>query len=633
MLFRARVMKASSSPIYSPAARVVEYEIKRFNTGFLNEPQTVFQGPPTDAMDTAWLDLVSYLLPEEARQLIDPTVLVPGTNVYIGELDVFHQLRCLDMIRMSAYPHRYNSSGKGIYHGDPIMPMNREVQLRHCVNSVRQSLMCSADVSVNTFYNLEDGHPFHRSPKLEFLATTPSLNLNARRRCPVTTMFKTIRRCFAEPASTQSIELVEHGFDALPPDADHEDTRWREPIDRSEATILSPMFYLAGILFLLVTSIAMTQALLTHAPVPEVFRELLYTPAESLLEYEQIRFHTGFLDEEQLSAFDGPSTVIMDQAWSDLYDTQKYAIVALIEEENNRLADPTIPFLGNRSQLYGGLDVFHQLHCLDYVRHHLEPERYKTNHHHHHMRSVPRPSRPTKNIPNGVTYFPEDEHVAHCIDILRQSVMCSADISVVSWFLDVDEGSKKHKDARPNLRSRFNQKRMCRNFEKLREWSGSRAPGVVATGGSDSRTTSMSTMNYPIQSMSVAQEGEKIIPIEYVSPGPKHRKWSMTLVKRRVLRRYAHTGSAIPSPATPVFGLMVFDSMRSSNDVNYLQVNDAFNTLLATVPSPSELTLITMKLAVCLVALSTLAAMVSSTTCEDSGAVDRMLPLAYPVGV
>ncbi|KAJ8508245.1 hypothetical protein ONZ45_g9475 [Pleurotus djamor] len=289
------------------------------------------------------------------------------------------------------------------------------------------------------------------------------------KRCPVTTMFKTIRRCFAEPASTQSIELVEHGFDALPPDADHEDTRWHEPIDRSEATILSPMFYLAGILFLLVTSIAMTQALLTHAPVPEVFRELLYTPAESLLEYEQIRFHTGFLDEEQLSAFDGPSTVIMDQAWSDLYDTQKYAIVALIEEENNRLADPTIPFLGNRSQLYGGLDVFHQLHCLP------------------------------------------------------------------------------------------------------------------------------------------------------------------------------------PS----VFGLIVLDSMRSSDDVNYLQVNDvssqririkgasisptfdlkAFNTLLATLTSPSELTLITMKLAVSLVSLSTLAAIVSSTTCEDSGAVDRILPFAYPVGV
>ncbi len=38
---------------------------------------------------------VSYLLPDEANRLVDGTILAPGSNVYIGGLDVFHQLHCL----------------------------------------------------------------------------------------------------------------------------------------------------------------------------------------------------------------------------------------------------------------------------------------------------------------------------------------------------------------------------------------------------------------------------------------------------------------------------------------------------------------------------------------------------------
>ncbi|KAJ8701349.1 hypothetical protein PTI98_000148 [Pleurotus ostreatus] len=87
----------------APVQDIVEYEVKRFNTGFLDEPKTVFQGPPTDAMDEAWSDLyergVSYLLPDEANRLVDRTIVAPGSKVYIGGLDVFHQFHCLDMIR------------------------------------------------------------------------------------------------------------------------------------------------------------------------------------------------------------------------------------------------------------------------------------------------------------------------------------------------------------------------------------------------------------------------------------------------------------------------------------------------------------------------------------------------------
>ncbi|KAF9491713.1 hypothetical protein BDN71DRAFT_1397844 [Pleurotus eryngii] len=160
----------------APVEDIVEYEIKRFNTGFLDEPKTVFQGPPTDALDEAWSDLyergVSYLLPDEANRLVDRTIVAPGSKVYIGGLDVFHQLHCLDMIRMAAYPKRYPPGHHpAVLHkrsGTMAHPNITDTEhLRHCINSIRQSLMCSSDISVNVFYNpRKESRPFPRFDQL-----------------------------------------------------------------------------------------------------------------------------------------------------------------------------------------------------------------------------------------------------------------------------------------------------------------------------------------------------------------------------------------------------------------------------------------------------------------------------------
>ena len=34
---------------------------------------------------------------------------MPGNDGYLVELDVFHQLRCLDDVRKALYPQRYNN--------------------------------------------------------------------------------------------------------------------------------------------------------------------------------------------------------------------------------------------------------------------------------------------------------------------------------------------------------------------------------------------------------------------------------------------------------------------------------------------------------------------------------------------
>jgi hypothetical protein len=56
---------------------------------------------------------------------------------YVVQLDVFHTLHCLNLLRKRLYPDVYPPDGSedGVYH------------LEHCVESIRQSLQCSSDVS------------------------------------------------------------------------------------------------------------------------------------------------------------------------------------------------------------------------------------------------------------------------------------------------------------------------------------------------------------------------------------------------------------------------------------------------------------------------------------------------------
>ncbi|KAF4582428.1 hypothetical protein EYR38_002548 [Pleurotus pulmonarius] len=254
--------------------------------------------------------------------------------------------------------------------------------------------------------------------------------------------------------------------------------------------------YVVGIVLLSFSSFATLHVLLYPTSPPmdpsNIFPELLYSPVEHLVSYKLVKFHTGFFEDEAPSVFDGPSTDSMDAAWTDLYDIYTYAISSLTTEENGHLADPTVPAFGNTSQLYGGLDVFHQLHCLvlaipfddvcaradlfaakDYVRKALEPERYGGVD--GRRASFMNKRKATADLPHVSTA----EHVSHCLDMIRQSLMCSADISVISWYMPIPS-SAEHT---PNPLPRFDQTRMCRDFDRLRDWARSRTPDVEGLEG------------------------------------------------------------------------------------------------------------------------------------------------------
>ena len=112
-----------------------------------------------------------------------------------------------------------------------------------------------------------------------------------------------------------------------------------------------------------------------QSPFPP-YPDLVYSPAQHLIEYEQVDFVDGlrFLDGKPRSVYLGPPTEEGDAAWDELYDIG--GISQIPASEAAKLSEPTAKVLDEPGSYFVGLDVFHQLHCLNWVRKALRPERY-----------------------------------------------------------------------------------------------------------------------------------------------------------------------------------------------------------------------------------------------------------------
>ncbi|KAI4157982.1 MAG: hypothetical protein LQ342_007842 [Letrouitia transgressa] len=113
------------------------------------------------------------------------------------------------------------------------------------------------------------------------------------------------------------------------------------------------------------------------------------------------------------------------------------------DAQAKRLPNKTIP-LPYTSRHLVGLDVFHQLHCLNTLRKRLRPERYDGK----------GDSGKTKDVATGM------KHWDHCVESLRQSLLCSADLSAVSWHWSKEQG----------WRTGTNE-HVCRKWENVMMWA------------------------------------------------------------------------------------------------------------------------------------------------------------------
>ena len=104
---------------------------------------------------------ISRIPLSQAEMLPNATEAIPGDGEhYVVELDVFHQLHCLvsysyhlvNGFPLTALSCSQNRIRKTIYSDHyPDMHISlpgNDVHMSHCFDSIRQSLMCSSDVSL-----------------------------------------------------------------------------------------------------------------------------------------------------------------------------------------------------------------------------------------------------------------------------------------------------------------------------------------------------------------------------------------------------------------------------------------------------------------------------------------------------
>ncbi|OKL57319.1 hypothetical protein UA08_07475 [Talaromyces atroroseus] len=87
----------------------------------------------------------------------------------------------------------------------------------------------------------------------------------------------------------------------------------------------------------------------------------------------------------------------------------------------------------------GGLDILHTLHCLNTLRMHLDPEYYSEH----------------------MSHRPSQNHNYHCIDQIRQYLMCYGDLTPVS--------TRWH-DGKGRIYVQSDMNHTCRNFDGVLEW-------------------------------------------------------------------------------------------------------------------------------------------------------------------
>ncbi|KAF6832220.1 hypothetical protein CPLU01_06319 [Colletotrichum plurivorum] len=143
---------------YSPAAGVVRYHTERYNLTPIMD-WSPFVGAGYE-VDRAWdhitnnvgdqmishAELTKLGLDPKSIKITNP---ITGEEGYRAGLEVFHQLHCLNLLRMATYPDYYSREEVG---GDVATDAeDLRGHVDHCLEALRMNLMCQADIGVFTF--------------------------------------------------------------------------------------------------------------------------------------------------------------------------------------------------------------------------------------------------------------------------------------------------------------------------------------------------------------------------------------------------------------------------------------------------------------------------------------------------
>ncbi|KAH7348464.1 hypothetical protein BKA65DRAFT_476878 [Rhexocercosporidium sp. MPI-PUGE-AT-0058] len=166
---------------------------------------------------------------------------------------------------------------------------------------------------------------------------------------------------------------------------------------------------------------------------------VIYTPAQEAVSREAKVLSVKI--NQTSNIFNAEPSPEVDDAWASLF---RYANIRVTKDEIERTGRPSVELNDGSGDSFGTLDVYHQLHCLKYIRQYVHQDYYKVRD----------------------TNVPVKEHVNHCIEMLRQVVMCKADTALMTyeWLSDF-----------PGPWPNFGIQHECVNWEKIDNWSKERS--------------------------------------------------------------------------------------------------------------------------------------------------------------
>ncbi|KAJ6597464.1 hypothetical protein DFH09DRAFT_1131916 [Mycena vulgaris] len=172
-----------------------------------------------------------------------------------------------------------------------------------------------------------------------------------------------------------------------------------------------------------------------------------YSPAQEAVEYQNIRYN-GHLTLG--SPYRGAPSASVEAAWDRISENNTLRPIRVSDEELKKIyksgRTSNVQFSpANGGGSLGSIEVFHQLHCLNMLR----KVTYKDHYPEVQNLELKRPE-----------FF--RNHLDHCIEIIRQNLMCAGDVGVITY-----DWVKGWETPFPDL----NTWHQCRNFDRILEWS------------------------------------------------------------------------------------------------------------------------------------------------------------------
>ncbi|KAI2627766.1 hypothetical protein GGR54DRAFT_590367 [Hypoxylon sp. NC1633] len=129
---------------------------------------------PSDELDAAWNDLIQAIDVRVSGDELDflginvtNRVQVNGGD-YLGSMGVYHHLHCLNNLRMVVHWDYYEPR----FVDSPYRQHLKTAHSDHCINALRQAVMCHANTAMTTFEWVDEDNPLDgKEQRLETSST------------------------------------------------------------------------------------------------------------------------------------------------------------------------------------------------------------------------------------------------------------------------------------------------------------------------------------------------------------------------------------------------------------------------------------------------------------------------------